>query len=290
MIGGPNWLLSCWHEPQTFVGAQRARSDNNGPDRLTREHVAAVVSRRWVDTKSTSIADLGVLILHELAESYRPTVYELYSWLDDWELSLYAEESVDRVTLQALWGSAATLRAWVKPLNLPGMRADPDKAWFHGGSNHENVLAVDDRVDGALSTLRKLSDTLRASFAVAQFQLAEEERRERERFQARVALLTATLAGPILVTALFGARATPFGDNWASFAAITVITIASIAAIWGLLTLRTGEAREPAKSSLPAAWMAAPAYHLLPREGRRGGGAFDAAHWPRPIARVPSAC
>ena len=54
--------------------------------------------------------------------------------------------------------------------------------------------------------------------------------------------------------------------------------------------VRTGDAREPAKSSLPAAWMTAPAYHLLPRESRRGGGAIDAAHSPRPIARVPSAC
>lgn len=208
-------------------------------NRLTASHnqLLAVVSRRWIETEGSSTADLAILILHELAESYRPAVYDLFSWLDDWELGLYGKERVDRTALIELWNAAAILRSWVKPLNPPGMRADLDKSWFGSAARPQLVREADDRIDKALAELRKLSDTLRAAFGVAQFQLADEEQRSRERFQRWVALITAAFAGPTIVTALFGARATPFGDTWTSFAAIVAITFVSVVVIWVLITL-----------------------------------------------------
>jgi len=269
LVAGPDWLLTCWHERRTFQGAtERAMREANNP--ASHDRLLATVRRRWVETESQTAADLGVLVLHELADTYAPARYELLVWLDDWELTLYQQGQVDGSALVKplleLWGTAAVLRDWLNPLNLPGMKADLEKSWFSGATNRANVLDVDDRLGRTLKGLRGVTDALRASFAVAQFQLAEDDRRERERerdrrererqhdrderekFQKWVALLTATLAGPTIVTALFGARATPFGDTWASFAAMLAITVASIVVIWKLIGRRETPDAPPASA------------------------------------------
>jgi hypothetical protein len=222
VLAGDGWVITCWHRRRTYEGARRIPGYGH-PDH--HEHIFFSAGDRWARRGLKSAGDLGVLIMEELALSYAPAHRKLYDWLETWELTLYLNQDepgqrkvIDRTTLPDLWGAMATLRDWLNPLNVPGMRADIDRAWFAGCTDHQLVIQVDDRIDTSLRNLRELGATLRSSFSLLHLQLAEDQRERGERLQRTIEFLGAAFLLPTIVVGFYGANTKlPGQGTWWGF-------------------------------------------------------------------------
>jgi hypothetical protein len=229
LLAGHDWLITCWHPTRTFVGAEPV-GDTGEPEVPT--DLLGNVGRTWAAGQAASAGDLGVLVMHELALTYIPTVRVLASWLEDWELGLYINDESDRCTLVHLWGSMAVLRDWLNPLNRPGLRTNVDKAWLPA-TNHAEVVAVDDRIDKALDSLRRLADALRGSFQVLHVELNQEEQERADERQRRVELAATALLVPTFVVGFYGANTWVPGEQqhwgfWVMVAALVVLSVGAL--------------------------------------------------------------
>jgi hypothetical protein len=187
----------------------------------------------------------------ELALSYKAAGWTLAAWHEDWELSLYVEDDVDNAgELPSLWGEMAVLRDWLKPLNRSGLRSNPDKAWLPI-TNHQNVIAIDDRIDDTLRHLRSLADTMRLSFNVLHVQQADEERDRKERTQHRIELIAAIFLVPTLVVGFYGANTwvPGQGQHWGFWVMLAVLVVLSIGAVTVVLNWRRQERKEAARAA-----------------------------------------
>ena len=235
LLAGPGWLVAFWHPPRNYRGASA-----EGPPREPRppEDLIHAVEARWVRGGGRSSGDLGVMIVHELGLGYRPATFAIRSWVEEWELRLYLEDQLDRGGLERLWGSMATLREWIQPLNRPGMAGDPDKAWFAEVSDDRLLVEADDKcVDRALMELRDLADVLRADFNVMSARLLEEQRERREQLQRRVEIGAAAFLVPTLIVGFYGANTElPGGGTWWGFWVMVVVLVTlsavAVAAVW----------------------------------------------------------
>jgi hypothetical protein len=255
ILAGDGWLVTCWHRRQAYEGAMRV-----GPPAGPKPHgdVIAAVARRWLPGPGTTAGDLGVLILSELALSFAPAHRRVYDWLEAWELTLYLDNDIegkrqiaDRTTLPDLWGAMAVLRGWISPLNHPGMRADIDKAWFGGCSDHRAAENLNDRIDRALTSLRELSATLRSSFGLLHLQVAEEQHARTERLQRLIEYVTAAVLIPALVVGFFGANtALPGQGSWWGFWVMVLVMV--VLAGGAALLLRSFRRRETAEAEAAA--------------------------------------
>ena len=236
ILAGPSWLISCWHPRRTFQGAKKIEVEDPG----SADEVFRGVAGRWLGGAGGNAADLGVLVMHELALTYAPAHRTLYSWLEDWELSLYVEDDVaNRDQLPELWGLMAVLRDWLNPLNKPGLRVDLTKAWLPA-SDHGAVVDVDDRVDKALAGLAKLSETLRQSFSLLHLEQTEEQRVQSERVQHRVELAAAAFLVPTLIVGFYGANTWVPGQgrHWGFWVMVAVLVLLSAATLLGVLRMQ----------------------------------------------------
>ena len=221
-LAGDGWIVTCWYHRQAYEGGL-AIGHRNEP--RPHDDVARAVARRWRAAPARTAGDLGVLILDELALSYAPAHRKIYDWLEAWELTLYLDTDiegrrgvVDRTTLPDLWGTTAVLRYWLRPLNRPGMRADVDKAWFAGCTDHQAVNEVNDRIDRSLQSLRDLGSTLRSSFGLLHIQLAEAQHERTERLQNLIEYVTAAVLIPALVVGFYGVNTELPGEGtWWGF-------------------------------------------------------------------------
>ena len=178
--------------------------------------------------------------MHELALSYAPAYRALFSWLEDWELSLYVNDELDnRDELPELWGLMAVMRDWLNPLNRPGLRADIGKSWLVA-TDHDAVVEVDDRVDKALAGLAKLSERLRQSFGLLHLEQGEEQREHSERMQRRIEIAAAVFLVPTLVVGFYGANTwvPGQGKHWGFWVMVAVLISLSVAALFGVLHLQ----------------------------------------------------
>jgi CorA-like Mg2+ transporter protein len=229
ILAGPSWLISCWHPRRTFQGADKIKEEPPGPA----EEVFHGLSGRWQSGSAGGPGDLGVALMHELALSYAPAHRSLFSWLEDWELSLYVDDDLEnRDQLPELWGLMAVLRDWLNPLNKPGLRADLAKAWLPA-TDHRAVIEVDDRVDKALAGLAKLSETLRQSFGLLHLEQAEEQRHQSEQVQHRIELAAAAFLVPTLIVGFYGANTWVPGQGrhwgfWVMVAALVLLSAATL--------------------------------------------------------------
>jgi uncharacterized membrane protein len=247
ILAGDGWLVTCWHPQRIFQGSRKL--DDEPPPEDADELFEAVAAR-WRRAPGHRPGDLGVSIMHELAFSYAPAHRALNAWLEDWELSLYIEDELDNhEQLPELWGLMAVLRDWLNPLNKPGLRADLDKAWLLV-SDHESVVAVDDRIDKALAALGKLSETLRQSFGLLHLEQTEEQREHSERVQHRIELLAAAFLVPTFIVGLYGANTWVPGQgrHWGFWVMVVVLFALSIVVVSFVLRTqrRVEQAREEA--------------------------------------------
>jgi hypothetical protein len=230
LIAGPGWLLSCWHMRRRYRGINPVATVNpEDADDLVDE-----VGKCWTAKNGKSSGDLGVLVMHELALTYAPVHRKLYDWLEEWELNLYVVAGAEREPLGQIWGSMSLLRRWIGPLNPPGVRSDVQKSWLPGATNRDEIVALDDRIDKALSSLRELGKAIRTAFGQMHAQLEEEGRERRERSTRSVEILAALFLVPTLVVGFFGANTWLPGDAGQSPGTTRAFTVMLIAL--GVLT------------------------------------------------------
>lgn len=239
LLAGEGWLLTCWHERRTFVGArEQDERDPAAPPASLVENV----TRRWAGGCGRSGGDLGVLVMHELALGYVPAYRALGGWLEDWEMGMYLQDDPDRTTYAQIWGSMAVLRDWINPLNRSGLRTDIDKAWLHA-TDHEAVIGVDDRVDRALKGLKDVADALRGALQLLHIEQNEKRREEAERVQRRIELAAAAFLIPTLIVGFYGANTWVPGQGshlgfWAMVGVLVVFTV------FGLVMVRRWQAQQ----------------------------------------------
>jgi hypothetical protein len=248
LVAGGDWLITCWHPRRTFQGTTKIL---DGPaDSADALHQA--VAKRWENGQRGAPGDLGVSVMNELALTYAPTHRTLYGWLEDWELSLYIDDEVDNHDqLPELWGLMAVLRNWLNPLNKPGLQADIGKAWLPV-TNHAAVIEVDNRIDKALSSLARLSETLRQSFGLLHLEQTEEQRRHSERMQHRIEAAAAVFLVPTLIVGFYGANTWVPGQgrHWGFWVMVAVLVMLSLGALVAVLHLqrRSSAAAQSANS------------------------------------------
>ncbi|KQV73799.1 hypothetical protein ASC61_01535 [Aeromicrobium sp. Root344] len=205
MIAGDGWLISCWHPRSIYRGIHLEREEpSEGRDALIR----AVESRWAADLGAVghTAADLGILVMEELALTYAPTLRKLHEWLEQWEIGLYVGRRTERRPLAELWGSTALFRKWLAPLNPPGVQKDISKAWLLGATDHALCSSVDTRIDRALERGQELAATLRSSFNMLHSETEEGARRRQERGQHQIEILAAVFLVPTLIVGFFGAN------------------------------------------------------------------------------------
>ena len=247
LLSGKGWLLTCFHATRTFAGAEKAAEGEPA-------HVSGFIdgiARDWLDTKCESAGDLGVLLMNQLAIGYKKAHWQLAAWHENWELSLYVDDELDNpAELPLLWGSMAVLRDWLNPLNYPGLRKDMSRAWLTV-TNHENVKAVDDRIDSTLAHLKELANTMRLSFSVLNVQLAEEERRRKEDRQRQIESFAVVFLVPTFVVGLYGANTWVPGENqhWGFWVMVTCLILFSGGVLAALRRLHNSERDEARRRS-----------------------------------------
>jgi hypothetical protein len=239
LLSDEDWLLTCWHERRTFVGAAELPEHEpaHAPD-----GVAGNVARRWAGGRGRNAGDLGVLVMHELALGYVPAYRALAGWLEDWEMGLYLKDEPDRGTFAQLWGSMAVLRDWINPLNRSDLREDLDKAWLCA-TDADIAVSVDTRVNKALAGLRELAQSLRAALQLLHVEQNEKRREEAERVQRRIELAAAAFLIPTLIVGFYGANTWVPGQGshigfWGMVAVLVVFTV------FGLVMVRRWQAQQ----------------------------------------------
>jgi hypothetical protein len=248
LLASKDWLLTCWHPTRTFAGAEKISEGAPG----TSEAMQREISREWIELDRPGGGDLGILIMHRLALTYRAAGWRLTAWHEDWELSLYVEDALDNPEeLPNLWGMMAVLRDWLNPLNRPGLRKMPDRAWLPS-ANHDQVVAVDSRIDDTLKHLHGLANSMRASFSVLHVQTAEEARDRKERTQHRVELIAAIFLVPTLVVGFYGANTWVPGQGqhwgfWVMSVVLLVLTSGAVATVLNWRHREKSEARRVAE-------------------------------------------
>lgn len=265
LLAGADWLLSVWHQPCLYCGKEPTRRDG-AP--IGKTEVFDAVTKRWRKGGGGNAGDLGVLVMHELALTYAPAHRHFRAALEEWEMRLYGSEgevvaaAVDPARereLRRLWDARARFRDWLSPLNVIGINEDLNKAWLLA-ADHDEVKAVDKRVNRALDALGGLGDTLRGSFHLLNIKASEAQRERHEKLQRRIELIAAAFLVPTLIVGFFGANTWVPGEHrhWGltiMLLAIAILTGTVMALLWA--THRRYDFR-PARSQ------------RLARQGQRG--------------------
>jgi hypothetical protein len=237
LLAGESWLITRWHDACHYRGANLVK---HGLPPILRDDVLAAVSRRWARCSDGNAGDLGVFVMNELSLTYASVPRRLYGDLEEWELRLYESDGEiadiseqEEARLHDLWGARARLRDWLNPLNVPGLRSDPSKAWLPA-TDHETVVAIDKRVDRALLELSDLGETLRSSFHLLHIKKVESQRERNERLQRDLGFLATGFVVPTLVVGFYGANTWVPGEHqeWGFLEMIIVIVVATTAVLF----------------------------------------------------------
>jgi Mg2+ and Co2+ transporter CorA len=238
ILVGPGWMLTCWHETQQFRGPHRLEEGARAPH----DDVYAAVEAAWRSSYSGA-GDLAVLLLLELANTYKPTCRQLRVWVEEWELDYFRTDHAYDDTLLEVQASVAVLRDWLSPLNISGMTSDIHRAWFPGVSGdkdsggYERALRVDDRVDQSLAELVEISSLVRNAYELLEVRRLKLAQDRDARFQRTIAIGGSAILIPTLVAGVMGANTWvpgEYGPNsakWA-FGVLLLIMVISAAAAW----------------------------------------------------------
>ena len=137
------------------IAATTASASRGPPECIGRS--AVELPSAWLDRSRPAVAaDLGVLIMHELALTLRPrpsTALRRARGMGAqsvWRRQRRSDKAQRGPgdPCATLWSARARLLDWLNPLNIPGLNEDLDKAWLPA-TDHEEVKRVDRRVDKA---------------------------------------------------------------------------------------------------------------------------------------------
>jgi hypothetical protein len=118
------------------------------------------------------------------------------------------------------------------PIEPPGPPRDVGRSWLPA-TDHQAVIAVDERVDKALDELGSLSATLRQSFGLVHLEQAEEQREHTERMQRRVEIAAAAFLVPTLIVGFYGANTWVPGQgrHWGFWVMVLMLILLSAIAL-----------------------------------------------------------
>ena len=244
MLAGSGWLVTCWHAPRTFTGAE----EEPGVGELD-DHDAAIaaIEESWVRGGGSTAGDLGLIVIERLVDTYPDVRQALFDWLEAWELDLYrrcdTDGPPDRRTLIELRALVFQFRKTIAPLNAA--RGGARTYWFADVTSAEEAERIDDRIDRALRVAIELSDRLRSALDLVQLQLAQVQGRKTERLQEKFELVAAVLLVPTLVAGAYGAN-TDFpgvGEEWGTVAMFVLMALGGLLTLTLLRWLRRREER-----------------------------------------------
>lgn len=230
IAAGDGWIVTSRHKGGRYEGGREVGQ----VDPLPLDDLIARVGRAWVATEGRTPGDLGMLVLDDLAESYRPAHRELYAWLESWELDFNERlHQTEQQTLKDIRGLLSLLR--VRLTSLSPSHDRPGDAWFGGLSSEHVAAALDRRVERALRQLAEMTEVLRTSFqvlttagAAEQLRLAQEQQQRGERLDDRITVITSLLLVPTLVVGIYGANTKlPGRDAWFGFELMLLLMAAS---------------------------------------------------------------
>src|SRR5205085_2203223 len=215
------WLISCWHRPRRYEGAEEiAEGPPEGHELAFRD-----VERWWRQGDGHTSGDLAMLLLHELVLTYPRAARVLLSWLEQWELDFHKRlDATERHTLIDVRSLVGELEERLVALERP--EAGPEDPWFAGLSSDKWARRVSELVERSLAdvaathaTLRSALDLLGVHSAAQQLRLAQLQAAQSERLQQLVALVTSVLLVPTFIAGLFGSNTMiPGQQKWWGFA------------------------------------------------------------------------
>ena len=248
LLAGDDWLISVWHDARRYCG--KDPTDDIRPP-IGRADVFEGMVRKWRSTGGGNAGDLGVLAMHELALTYAPAHRHFRVALEEWELGLYGsagqmastvvDTEQERELLQ-LWYARARFRDWLSPLNLIGVNEDVEKAWLPA-SDHDQVKAVDRRIDKSLAALATLGNTLRDSFHLLFIKASEAQRERHERQQRRIELIAAGFLVPTFIVGFFGANTWVPGEHRHWGLTLMLVAMLALTCVVMVLLLATRRGR-----------------------------------------------
>jgi Mg2+ and Co2+ transporter CorA len=223
IAAGDGWLVTTRHKAGIYRGAhEEARGDPASLEPLQR-----AAERRWIAQKGSTASDVGIAIMDELANTYTEVHRELYAWLESWELDFDERGSrTEQVTIKELRGLTARLRVRLTALSCAEhMAAD---AWLTGITDDEAPARVARATDRALDQLKEIADGLRSSLDILLSSNAQDQRKQGERLEQRLTLITSVLLVPTLVVGLYGANTKlPGRDTWQGFWIMVALMVLS---------------------------------------------------------------
>lgn len=242
-LAGNGWLIYHWQPCKAYRLGQASPSD---VESLSRDDIETEVAKRWVDQRTETSGDLGVLFLYELALQYAKARRALWARLNAWERDFYnlkpgsdPIEFVEPLTeLHRLHGE---LYHRLDGLNIPWDR--PDSGWFEDMRRRDTAESVDELIDRSLRNLRSFTESLRQAVSLTQsystlrhFELAEEQKKATEGLSHRVEIGAAVLLVPSLIAGVYGANTLlPGGGHWSGFIAMVTLMVLGSGAAYFLL-------------------------------------------------------
>jgi Mg2+ and Co2+ transporter CorA len=249
IAAGERWIVTARHRGGVYRGATEV--DQRDP--LPLEELIADVERGWLAERAATAGDLGMLILDDLATSYRAAHRELYAWLETWELDFNDRlHATEQETLKDIRGMLTLMRVRLTALSPAHDR--PSDAWFAGLTDDSVATSLDRRLERSLRQLDEAGEALRSSLQVLttagtaeQLRLAQLQSRRSERLDERITAITSLLLVPTLVVGIYGANTDlPGRDHWGGFfIMLALIVVSAVLSLVLVRRARHGDEDEP---------------------------------------------
>ncbi|HSP38901.1 MAG TPA: CorA family divalent cation transporter [Frankiaceae bacterium] len=228
ILAGPNWLLTCWHEPRKLpAGAlPEDRLEVKGP--ALRE-----IEQCWRERGDDSLPKLVLLLCREIARSYPTARRTLYSWLEQWELEFHrVQDPVEQATLRDLRVLISEMHRRLHALEETRFTGDENN-WLAGESTKGQRQELQGWLDRGTRGLTNLAGTLRTATELQtsagirrHLELAQEQAGKTDRLQDQVGLVTSVLLVPTFIAGLFGANTTvPGQGHWSGFVLMVALMV-----------------------------------------------------------------
>ncbi len=256
-IVGDGWIVTCWHPTQLQQGPGLMRRG----DPLLREAFLGFIRNRWVysDSRMSTAADVAMLLLRALANTYGASVRMLERWLDDWELQLFCSMR------NAAGGDHKSANGKTSPYrevqhasreisNISGMvtefrrrliafysarEAMPGNVWFQymddSGSVRPNEQS--ERLEGffraAIQGLDTLSEAIRDNMNLLTLHSLSLQQAAGKKLEDKVLWVTVLVLVPTLIAGVFGANTRlPGGGEWLGFQIMILAMVAAGLAVY----------------------------------------------------------